>query len=343
MRIGSCQLRGIPPAPKGEPRIAVTFEVDRSCDVKVEALEAKSGGKIETTLEKAGASLTNDLIRQLIREAEENREEDKARSVMASAELRVRKDQEQDSVTETTIKIEKLIADLGVALMDGDFASLGLKTTQLETLLAGPEQIYSPYVALGDIFSDFFPQSAKKETQLGRRTTQAPSKPIRTEGANSLSTVTTHALIQSFLESIDPELEVKRVGAWEAVESNRAEGPVQASHSMRELLRQMLDRLAPREEVLKAPWYQKPKSGAPVTRAQRVQYAIAGISEISSESAIGLINDLAAAVDSMYGKLSAESHSSKRIKASDVKMYLAACEAVIGLIASQRRANLEAS
>jgi hypothetical protein len=142
--------------------------------------------------------------------------------------------------------------------------------------------------------------------------------------------------IQEFLENIDPSLEQKRAGAWEAVESNRSDSLAQASHSMREALRQLLDKLAPTEDIQKAPWYKKPKEGSSVTRAMRIHYAIAGTSEVSSESTLSLINDLAAAADSMYAKLSAESHSDKRAKVQATKMYLFACEAVIGLIVTER-------
>ena len=98
----------------------------------------------------------------------------------------------------------------------------------------------------------------------------------------------------------------------------------------------MLDKLAPTEQVLKASWYKKPKNGTPVTRAMRIRYALAGKSGVASESTLSLINDLATAVDSMYAKLSAESHSDKRATVSATRMYLGACEAVIGLIASQQ-------
>ena len=339
MTVGSCMLKDIPPAPKGVPQIRVTFEVDRFCDVKVEAVEAKSGKKIEATLKKTGASLTNQLIQQLLRDAEANREEDKARSVISEAELRVRKDQEQNSVTMTTRKIETLIAEIGIALTDGNKPLISGKTKELEKLLA--EQTYSPFGFgdFGNIFDAFYqPKSTKKATQHRPMETRADSKTIKSERPNSLATVATHttALIQNFLENIDPDLELKRAGAWEAVESNSPDARAQASHSMRELLRQLLDKLAPTEEVLKAPWYKKPQSGASVTRAMRIRYALAGISDVHSESTFSLINDLAAAVDSMYAKLSAESHSDKKVTVTATRMYLSACEAVIGLIASQR-------
>ena len=337
MEIGSCMLEDIPPAPKGQPQIRVTFEVDRFCNVQVEAVEVKSGRKIEATLKKRGVSLTSDMIKQSLREAEEYSEEDEAWSVIASAELRVRKDQEQNSVTATTRKIEAVIAEMGIALMEGNKPLISGKTKELEKLLA--EQTY-PSFDFGDLFGTFYqPRSTKKATQERPIATRVDSKRVKPEKTNSLTTVATHttALIQSFLENIDPELELKRAGAWEAVESNRADGRAQASHSMREVLRQLIDKLAPTGEVIKAPWYRKPESGAPVTRAMRIRYALAGTSDISSESTFSLVTDLTAAVDSMYAKLSAESHSDKKVTVTATRTYLSACEAVIGLIASQRQ------
>lgn len=337
MIIGTCLLKDIPPAPKGQPQIRVTFEVDRFCNVKVEAVESKSGMKIEATLKEKRASLTNDLIKQLLRETEENLEEDKARSVIALADLRVRKDQEQNSVTATTHKIETLIAEIGIALMENNEPLIGGKTKELEKLLTDTS---SEFGGFGNIFDAFFQTKPTQKTVQHRPTaTRVDSKKMKSEYANSLSTVSTPttAFIQSFLENIDPELEVKRAGAWEAIESNRPDARAQASHSMREVLRQLLDKLAPTEEVLKAPWYKKPASGAPVTRAMRTRYALAGMSDVASESTLSLITDLTAAVDSMYAKLSSESHSDKKVTVTATRMYLSACEAVIGLIASQRQ------
>ena len=106
---------------------------------------------------------------------------------------------------------------------------------------------------------------------------------------------------------------------------------------MREVLRQLLDNIAPKSEILQAPWYKKPKEGLPVTRAMRIRYAITGKADIESESTLSLINGMAEAVNSMYAKLSAESHSEKILKVSTVRMYLNACESLIGLIATERR------
>lgn len=337
--IGSCMLEDIPLAPKGTHQIHVTYEVDRFCNVKVEAIEKTSGKKIETTLEKSSVNLTNETIQQLLREAEENREEDDIHSVIASAELRIRKDQEQNSVTATTRNIETLIANIGIAQMEGNKAQIRSSTAQLETLLAESPQTYSPFgfTGLDSLFSSFYPPKPTKK-QTKHRQTPVASKTIKSEKMNPASVVQTRdtALIQDFLETVAPELEQKRAGAWEAVESSRLDGCAQASHSMREVLRQLLAKLAPTKEVKKASWYRKPKAGPPVTHAMRIRYALEG-SDVVSKSTLSLTNDLTAAVASTYTKLSAESHSDKKATILATKVYLNACEAVIGLIAIQRR------
>jgi len=135
---------------------------------------------------------------------------------------------------------------------------------------------------------------------------------------------------------IDPELETKRLGAWEALNTNRTEGMVQATHSMREVLRQLMDTLSPVEKVQNAPWYKKPNGDTNVTRNMRIRYAIAGDSTDISESTLDLIKGCSAATDSVYSKLSAQSHTGKKPTITATRMYLVACETVIGLIATAR-------
>jgi hypothetical protein len=336
--IGSYTLKDIPEALKAVPQISVTYEVDKYCNVKIEAIEAKSDKKIETTLIENGTTLTDDLILRVLKEAEENREEDDARLVVADAELRVREDQEKDSVTVITRELEALLGDLGIALMEGNKEKIIQKRKALEAKLKQRQQSISPFEFgdLGSIFDSVFQPASKWQPRRRPIISQAKSEPKESKKADSpLVVQESHiTLIQDFLRNIDPMLELKRVGAWEAVDSDRPDGCAQAAHSMREVLRQLLDKLAPTEEVKKAPWYEKPQSGSPVTRAMRIRFSIEK-SGLVSESSLSLTNDLAAAVGSMYDKLSEESHSNKKVAISSTRMYLHACEAVIGLITIQ--------
>ncbi|MBA7468447.1 MAG: Hsp70 family protein [Dehalococcoidia bacterium] len=334
--LGSCLLEDILPAPKGQAEIVVTFKVDKYCGVTVEAVEKKSGRKIEAKLIKEQLTLTNETVDRMIAEARKNQQEDEARSLITSAEWRIRKDQEGKKVTETTRKIESMVSEIGIALMNGDAIFIAQKTKELEKLLAKPLTTYTDF-GFADLFSGFSPSRTTRRVVKPQQKA-APSKVEKPEPKNSLAEVSTPTttFVQSFLESVDPELELKRLGAWEALNSNRPESRVQATHSMRELLRLLLDKLSPAEKVQKASWYNKPDSGASITRAMKIRYAIAGDSNEISESTFNLIRDMSAAVDSMYAKLSAQSHTEKKTTITATRMYLIACETIVGLIASAR-------
>ena len=146
--------------------------------------------------------------------------------------------------------------------------------------------------------------------------------------------------VQDFLMKLDPQLERKRRGAWQTLKGSSADKHAQAAHSMREVLSQLLDKLAPGERVKKASWYKKPKSGDPVTRAMRVRWAIAGNSANVSNSTLEQIESLAKAVDTTYAKLSAEGHEGKVGKDQISHACINACESVIELIAASRE-NIE--
>jgi hypothetical protein len=338
--IGSFLLEDIPKAPKGTPQIRVTFEVDGSCNITVKAAEVRSGKEMESIFSRSAKTLTAASIAKAIQQAAISAGEDSALAVIAEAENVIREDQEQNSTTSGTTKIETLIAELGNALSEKDAAKVAIKTKQLKGELSFRQLDTSAFGfgALGG-FSDWFQPTAKRQRHQNVTSSSVSSAPAEAKGVGeSEPTVPTGALalIQSCLEAVDPVLEQKRSGAWVALESGRPDGCVQASHSMREVLRQLIDKLAPEEQVKKAPWYKEPNSGASVTRAMRIRYIVLG-SGVASASSLSLTNDLAQAVESMYAKLSAESHSKSNVTITATRMYLNACEAVIGLIAIHKR------
>ncbi|PON81706.1 Heat shock protein 70 family [Trema orientale] len=75
--LGSFELSGIPPAPRGVPQIEVTFEVDKNgiLHVKAEDLAAKKSQTITITNDKG--RLSQEEIDRMVEEAEEFAEEDK--------------------------------------------------------------------------------------------------------------------------------------------------------------------------------------------------------------------------------------------------------------------------
>lgn len=72
------ELTGIPPAPRGVPKIAVTFKIDENGMVNVTARD-EATGKEQSVNVVADGGLSDDDIEDLIEEAEQKQEEDKKR------------------------------------------------------------------------------------------------------------------------------------------------------------------------------------------------------------------------------------------------------------------------
>src|SRR5205085_12054166 len=73
--LGSFELSGIEPAPRGVPQIEVTLEIDANGILKVTAADLQSKKKESLTVE-GGQGLSKEEIDKMIREAEENRIKD---------------------------------------------------------------------------------------------------------------------------------------------------------------------------------------------------------------------------------------------------------------------------
>ncbi|WP_156760315.1 molecular chaperone DnaK [Microbacterium karelineae] len=76
--LGTFELTGIAPAPRGLPQVEVTFDIDANGIVHVSATD-KGTGKEQSMTITGGSSLEKDDIDRMVREAEEHAEEDKKR------------------------------------------------------------------------------------------------------------------------------------------------------------------------------------------------------------------------------------------------------------------------
>jgi len=176
-------LKGIPKAARGVPQILVTFEVDQACNVKVIAVDKGSGRSIDVEFHDTQPYLAEDEIKRLLQLAEANRAADervlklieaknKAESVIAKAEARLKEHQDNAITVAGDRKIEEGLASLGLAIEADD-------AEKIRVTVEGLEKLISPvgfgglegYLEFGDIFSDFFDSqlagrpSAKKSTQ----------------------------------------------------------------------------------------------------------------------------------------------------------------------------------
>lgn len=75
--LGKFDLTGIPPAPRGQPQIEVTFEVDENGIMQVGAQDKASGKKEKIVITNDKGRLSKEEIEKLIKEAEMHSEEDK--------------------------------------------------------------------------------------------------------------------------------------------------------------------------------------------------------------------------------------------------------------------------
>ena len=76
--LGTFELTGLPPAPRGVPQIEVTFDIDANGIVHVSAKDLGTGKEQSMTIS-GGSALPKDEIDRMMREAEEHAEEDKQR------------------------------------------------------------------------------------------------------------------------------------------------------------------------------------------------------------------------------------------------------------------------
>jgi len=75
--LGKFELGGIPPAPRGQPQIEVTFEIDSNGILNVGAEDKGTGKSEKITITNDKGRLTEEQIEKMIKEAEQFADEDK--------------------------------------------------------------------------------------------------------------------------------------------------------------------------------------------------------------------------------------------------------------------------
>ena len=74
--LGTFQLDGIPPAPRGVPQIEVSFDIDANGIMNIEAHDKGSGKKEQITITNDKGRLSSDDIERMVQEAEDFKDED---------------------------------------------------------------------------------------------------------------------------------------------------------------------------------------------------------------------------------------------------------------------------
>ena len=82
--LGTFELTGLPPAPRGVPQIEVTFDIDANGIVQVHAKDRGTGKEQSITIT-GGSALSKDDIDRMVREAEQYADEDRVRREQVEA------------------------------------------------------------------------------------------------------------------------------------------------------------------------------------------------------------------------------------------------------------------
>lgn len=140
--LGSFELTGIAPAPRGVPQIEVTFDIDANGIVHVTAKD-KGTGKENTIKISDGSGLSQEEIDRMIKDAEAHAQEDKARREEAEtrnqAESLVNqtekflKENEDKVPAENKEKVEAAIKEANEALQGTDIAAVKAAVEKLST------------------------------------------------------------------------------------------------------------------------------------------------------------------------------------------------------------------
>lgn len=139
------------------------------------------------------------------------------------------------------------------------------------------------------------------------------------------------------LNAIDPNIETKRTGAWFTFIGDSPDKIGQATYSMREVLSQLLKKLAPDKNVMKVSWYTKPKEDPNVTRRMRVRYILSDENQPASKSTVDFIESLANTAEKLYRQLNIEVHRRGEYTKSNAEIYLYECDLLLLLILQNRK------
>src|SRR5689334_16169276 len=135
-QLGTFELSGIAPAPRGVPQVEVTFDIDANGIVNVSAKDRGTGQEQKITIS-GGSALAKEDIERMIKEAEAHAEEDKKRREETEA---------RNNAEQLVYSTEKFLADNGDKIPadgrgDVDAALADLKEALKPESGATPEDI----------------------------------------------------------------------------------------------------------------------------------------------------------------------------------------------------------
>ena len=165
--LGTFELTGIAPAPRGVPQIEVTFDIDANGIVHVSAKDKGTGTEQSMTIT-GGTSLSKEDIDRMVKDAEAHAEQDKARREAAET---------RNAAENTAYSIEKLIKDNGEKLPEDVKTEVQADVDALKAALEGEDD---------DAVKAAFEKLQVSQTKLGEALyAQAQADAAAGEGAKA--------------------------------------------------------------------------------------------------------------------------------------------------------------
>jgi molecular chaperone DnaK len=147
--LGRFDLSDIPAAPRGQPQIEVTFDIDANGILHVNAKD-KATGKEQSIVIKASSGLSDDEIEQMVKDAEANAEADKkfeemiqvrnTADGMVHATKKTLEEAGDKATEEEKTAIEAAITEAEAALKGDDKEAIEAATTKLTEASSGLAQ-----------------------------------------------------------------------------------------------------------------------------------------------------------------------------------------------------------
>lgn len=193
--LGTFNLAGIPPAPRGIPQIEVTFDIDANGILNVTAKDLGTSKEAKITIT-ATTKLSKDEIEKLKKESEQYSEADKkkkeeaeikneADNLVYSAEKLVTQDFKDKIKPEQTEKINKAVQELKEVIASNNIENLKNKIKEIKDLLAEiSTEIYRTVGATAATAGGSGSNSSGSTTNTGGFTNQSETS----TGANANTT-----------------------------------------------------------------------------------------------------------------------------------------------------------
>ncbi|WP_346845030.1 molecular chaperone DnaK [uncultured Rothia sp.] len=171
--LGTFELTGIAPAPRGVPQVEVTFDIDANGIVHVSAKD-KGTGKEQSMTITGGTSLSQEDIDRMVKDAEEHADQDKARREAADT---------RNQAETTAYSIEKLIKENGDKLPedvktevqgDVDAVKAALEGDDDDAVKTAFEKLQQSQIKLGEAIY----ASAQADAANGEASAQADDEDV---------------------------------------------------------------------------------------------------------------------------------------------------------------------